>query len=716
MNRLWVLHLNNVHLSAGHKYIFRRLLWLSWNGCPLECLPSNLSMEELVVLDLRYSRLLKQVWKGTKILNKLKFLYLSHCYYLTKTPDFSGLNSLEELLLNDCIRLVEVDESIGCLNKLIVLVMTNCRKLEQLPLSILMLKSLEYLDLSGCSKLRKLVAFKRSPFKSLYTTLSSWALQTKNTDSIGLPLQGSSCLKKLKMAYCNLSHLPIEIGSLISLTHLDLTGNNLCTLSDSICNLTCLQELKMVGCNLSNLPSEMGRLTSLTYLDIGGNNLCTLPDSIYNLTCLQRLEMAGCNVSHMPSEIGRLIALTHCNLKGNNLCTLPDSICNLTCLQKLSLSGCNVSHLPNEIERLSLLTDLDLKGNNLCTLPESIYNLTCLEYLCISSCNVSHLPSEIGRLISLKRLNLDGNNLCTLPESFCNLTRLGELDMTNCNVPSEIWRLQSLDTWRLGGNNLCSIPDGISNLNQLLYLYLSKSARLQSLPKLPLSLFHLYAEDCHLLENIELKGAVRTNMFLYGCHKLAGNNFANEFVKVYTEHKDFSESKVSSDIYLSRGEIPRWLQYQSPGSYLSFKVPLTNKKILGLFVCVVFTASEEKCNNLGPFRYYISNKTKVFIALYMCPISHGPISQDQMWLKFLPQNYLERQLEGGDEVEISIQINEWSQVKNCGAHLIYEVDQNITETNDEALTQYTSSPYQSVILEGEQEEEVDYPAKRRRIS
>ncbi|XP_028060255.1 TMV resistance protein N-like [Camellia sinensis] len=212
------------------------------------------------------------------------------------------LNSLEELLLNDYIRLVEVDESIGCLDKLVVLDMTNCRKLEQLSSSISMLKSLEYLDLSGCSKLRKLDAFKRSPLKSLYTTLSSWALQTKNTSSIGLPLQGSSCLKKLKLAYCNLSHLPIEIGSLISLTHVDLTGNNLCTLLDSICNLTCLQELKMVGCNLSNLPSEMERLISLIYLDIGGNNLCTLPNSIYNLTCLQRLEMAGCNICLVKLE------------------------------------------------------------------------------------------------------------------------------------------------------------------------------------------------------------------------------------------------------------------------------------------------------------------------------------------------------------------------------------------------------------------------------
>ncbi|CAL5357467.1 unnamed protein product [Camellia sinensis] len=273
MNRLWVLHLNNVHLSVGHKYIFRRLLCLSWNGFPLECLPLNLYKEKLVVLDLHYSRLLKRVWKGTK---------------------------------------------------------------------------------------------------------------------------------------------------------------------------------------------------------------------------------------------------------------------------RLEIVGCNVSYLPNEIKRLSLLIDLDLEGNNLCTLPDNICNLTYLEYLSILSGNVSHLPSEIGELLSLKYLNLDGNNLCTLPKSFYNLIRLERLDMANCNVshlPSEIWRLQSLEMWHLGKNNLCSLPDSISNLTRLLYLYLDKSARLQSLPKLSLSLSNLYAKDCALLENIELKGAVWMNMSLYGCHKLAGNNFANEFIKVFTKHK-----------------------------------------------------------------------------------------------------------------------------------------------------------------------------------
>ncbi|KAL7200580.1 hypothetical protein ACSBR1_032495 [Camellia fascicularis] len=191
MNELWLLHLDYVHLSSGFEHNFRKLLWLSWNGCPLVWLPSKLYIEKLVALDLRYSKL-KQVWKGTKS------LLLSN-----QTPNFSGLINLEELLIDNCIRLVEIDESIGCLNKLIVLDMANCIKLEQFPSRILMSKSLEYLDLSGCSKLREFAGFKGLLSKSLYTFFSSWALPRKNVDSIGFSLQGLRSLKTLKIANFN---------------------------------------------------------------------------------------------------------------------------------------------------------------------------------------------------------------------------------------------------------------------------------------------------------------------------------------------------------------------------------------------------------------------------------------------------------------------------------------------------------------------------------
>ncbi|XP_058197283.1 disease resistance protein RPV1-like [Rhododendron vialii] len=427
MNRLWLLHLNYVNLSVGYEHISKRLLWLCWNGFPLKCVPSKLYMENLVTLDLSHSRL-KQVWKGTKILGKLKFLYLSHCYCLTKTPDFSGLNNLQELLLNDCIRLVEVDDSIRFLKKLVVLDMKNCKKLQKLPSSIWMLKTLENLDLSGCSMLGKYSGIKLS--KSLSPFLSSWNFRTKRVDSIGLslsPVLGLSCLKELSMKNCNLSCLPNEVGNLISLEILDLSRNNLHTLPDSICNLTRLKKLYLSHCDVSHLPSEIGRLVTLETLILEGNSLVNLPDSICNLTRLKNLNLSLCDMSHLPSEIGRLISLQKLNLGGNNLLTLPDSICNLACLEALSLPHCNVSHLPDRIGMLSSLKWFNLRSNNVSILPNSFSDLASLEILHLNNC---------GRLQSLPKL----------PASLClvngiNCTLLPERIPTEFNWPPGLFSL-----------------------------------------------------------------------------------------------------------------------------------------------------------------------------------------------------------------------------------------------------------------------------------
>ncbi|KAG5564735.1 hypothetical protein RHGRI_000812 [Rhododendron griersonianum] len=458
MNNLWLLHLDYIHLTTSYEHISRRLLWLSWKGFPLDRIPWNFSMEKLVALDLSYSRL-KKVWNGNMILGKLKFLYLSHCHYLTRTPDFSGLSSLEELLLNDCKSLVEVDESIRCLNKLLVLGVKNCTKLRKLPSSIWMLKSLERLDLSGCSKLGDLAVFKGPLYKLWCLFFSSGTLPPKAVDSIGLsrtPVLASSCLKELNLDDCHLSYLPEEIGNLISLQTLNLAKNNLSTLPDGICNLTCLKQLYLVENNVSNLPSGIGRLTSLESLSLSRNSLCTLPDTIGKLSCLKDLFV-----------------------QNNNLSTLPDGICNLTCWKRLHLEENNVSNLPSGIGRLTSLESLYLSRNSLCTLPDTIGKLSCLMYLFVENNKLLHLPSEIGDLDSLEWLLLEGNNgFRALPESICKLVRLQYLNLNDCNLshlPSEIDRLISLGSLCLGHNtSSLTIPDNLPCLHNL-----------RSLPKLP---------------------------------------------------------------------------------------------------------------------------------------------------------------------------------------------------------------------------------------
>ena len=83
----------------------------------------------------------------------LKVLNLSHSKYLRETPDFSGLPSLEQLILKDCPRLRQVHKSIGCLCYLLLLNLKDCTSISNLPKGIYKLKSLRTLILSGCSKI-----------------------------------------------------------------------------------------------------------------------------------------------------------------------------------------------------------------------------------------------------------------------------------------------------------------------------------------------------------------------------------------------------------------------------------------------------------------------------------------------------------------------------------------------------------------------------------
>ncbi|WVZ16875.1 hypothetical protein V8G54_009857 [Vigna mungo] len=87
------------------------------------------------------------------VLRSIKVLNLSHSKYLTITPDFTGLPSLEYLILKYCSRLSKVHQSIGSLNSLILLNLKYCTSLNNLPTEIYDLKSLRTFILSGCSKI-----------------------------------------------------------------------------------------------------------------------------------------------------------------------------------------------------------------------------------------------------------------------------------------------------------------------------------------------------------------------------------------------------------------------------------------------------------------------------------------------------------------------------------------------------------------------------------
>ncbi|CAL5401804.1 unnamed protein product [Camellia sinensis] len=288
MHKLRLLQLNYVQTMRGYNDFPKGLRWSCWHGFPLKSMPSDFSIESLIALDLRNS-ILDQVWKGTKLLGLLKFLNLSHCYGLTNTPNFTGLPNLENLILKDCINLVEVHQSIGKLGRLVFLNLKGCKNLENLPSNIVHLTSLEKLILSGCSKLDQLPELGKMKYLTvlhadgtainrILTTTSedkswsslfwSWVLKPrKSTESIYFPLASlPGSLVSLSLSNCNPSNdnLMKSLGSLSVLQDLNPSENPISSLPESIKGLNVLQSLRLSRCtrpqSLPELPMSLEML------------------------------------------------------------------------------------------------------------------------------------------------------------------------------------------------------------------------------------------------------------------------------------------------------------------------------------------------------------------------------------------------------------------------------------------------------------------------
>ncbi|KAL9370055.1 hypothetical protein Peur_041254 [Populus x canadensis] len=282
MRNLKLLQLNNVKLSGGYVNFPKSLVWLCWHGFSLNCLPNDLFLKDLVVLDLCNSSL-KQVWNGIREFRRLKILDLSHSLCLVTTPDFSGLQSLEILLLEGCISLVEVHYSIGNLKRLVFINLKDCKKLRKLPSEMSELKSLQELNLSGCFNLEGIPE----------------QVGKLNSEMV-LHADGMS-IKTLLAYFRSLWPWESSRKSLLSATF------TLSFLPDSLIKLT------VSDCNLEDLDIlDLSRLRSLEYLDLSGNPICNLPDSMNSLTMLKSLLLHRCtrlqSLPELPESLMRLIA------------------------------------------------------------------------------------------------------------------------------------------------------------------------------------------------------------------------------------------------------------------------------------------------------------------------------------------------------------------------------------------------------------------------
>lgn len=114
--------------------------------------------------------------------------------------------------------------------------------------------------------------------------------------------------------------------------------------------------------SLEQLPHELGNLVNIIRLDLSGcSELKELPDSTTNLQRLKVLNLNCCiGLRLLPNSLGKLQCLEALKLAGcSSLQALPDSIAQLQLLRTVDLSYCSeLCSLPAGFEHLPLQTFL----------------------------------------------------------------------------------------------------------------------------------------------------------------------------------------------------------------------------------------------------------------------------------------------------------------------------------------------------------------------
>ena len=117
--------------------------------------------------------------------------------------------------------------------------------------------------------------------------------------------------------------------------------------------------LDLSGQHLKNLPESIGNLKKLQILDLNENELSYLPKSIKNLEKLRGLNLSNNNFEKLPKLIGSFEWLIVLRLYDNKLKSLPESIVNLK-LKHLDIRKNPITALPKSIKQW--IKDLKDKG------------------------------------------------------------------------------------------------------------------------------------------------------------------------------------------------------------------------------------------------------------------------------------------------------------------------------------------------------------------
>jgi Leucine-rich repeat (LRR) protein len=249
-----------------------------------------------------------------------------------------------------------------------------------------------------------------------------------------------------------LEQIPPEVWQMPQLETLDLRGNAIKVLPETLGELKTLKFLLLGKNQLQQIPQS---LPDLVQIDLSGNRFSHFPVALAQMNLLQKINFSSNRLHKFPNLT--FPGLKELNLSGNKIATFLFSATFLPKLEKLYLSRNRLEKL--EIEGVfSTLDTFDLANNQLNILPDNLMATPFLRHFYVSNNQLKQLPATLGHCNWLKTCHLAKNKFNSLPDYFMALQRLEDLDLSG-NTFAKLPHLPtSIRKLNLACNQLTQIP------------------------------------------------------------------------------------------------------------------------------------------------------------------------------------------------------------------------------------------------------------------
>jgi Leucine-rich repeat (LRR) protein len=217
-----------------------------------------------------------------------------------------------------------------------------------------------------------------------------------------------------------LRSIPIGLRKLRQLHTLNLSNNEL-GMDDIevVTEVESLRDLKLANNRLDGaFTPNVGRLRDLQVLDLHGNSLTHLPETVAELTSLKVLNVGQNQLTSLPFESLSKLPLREIIAPKNKLerTLIPGSVHVLETLKSLDVAGNALDKLSEDEDiELPNLQTLSINANRIQRLP-SVSSWKALLTLSAEDNGVAELPRGFTELKSVRNVDFTGNDMSKLDE------------------------------------------------------------------------------------------------------------------------------------------------------------------------------------------------------------------------------------------------------------------------------------------------------------